>query len=183
MTITALLLYPENPKWIPAKIDDLVGVLHAVGFVGDSLRGGPPRRFRSGERFLDHVSFLGCSPQVELDPTTDGRPYCQIRLAVYSDAPRLIRGTRRRPPRCPHCGSAQVGLSLEDPSARWRCANCNGELTVEVLDWGRAGGAARCFVIVTNVFPFEAVPGSELLAALSAATGLRWDYFYAEIED
>lgn len=183
VTITALLILPANPQWIPAKTDDLVEVLHEIGLVGPSLGDGPVHRFRSGERFLDHVTFLGCSPQVELEPTADGSPYCQVRLAVYSDGPRLIRGRNRRPPRCPYCRSAQGEHSLDDPSARWPCATCNNDLTVETLDWGRAGGSARCFVIVTNVFPSEAVPGSELLAALSAATNLRWDYFYAEVED
>lgn len=168
---------------MPKNSEGLADLLRATGLAGPPLQDAEARRYRAGERFLDHVSFLGCSPEIELEPTADGRPYCQIRLAVHTDGPRLIRGTIRRPPRCPHCRSAQGEHSLDDPSTRWRCATCNNELTVEALDWGRAGGAARCFVIVTNVFPSEGVPGSELLASLSAATNLRWNYFYAEVED
>jgi hypothetical protein len=183
VTIPALLIFPSDPQWIPENSDDLADLLHETGLSGPALQDAALQRYRAGERFLDHVSFLGCSPRIELEPTADGKSFCHIRLAVHRDGPRLIRGATRRPPRCPHCGSSQNEWSVDGQRAPWRCASCSSELTAETLDWGRAGGAARCFVIVGNVFPSEAVPGSELLSILAAATGVRWDYFYAEVEE
>lgn len=181
--IDALLICPTDPDWQAADREALVRLLAGVELIGSPLAGTGDRRWQVGERFLDHVCFLGCSPSLELAPRSDGRPFCHVRLIVASEGPRLIREDRRRPPRCPWCRAAQPEAQLRDDRPAWPCPACGAQLSAAALDWGRGAGIGRCFVVVANVFPSEAVPGDELMRTLAENTGVEWRYFYAPVDE
>ena len=138
--------------------------------------------FLVGDRFLQLITFMGCSPHIELEPPAKGsNDFCHV-LIHACDAPRLWTGTNTRPPRCPACRKVidiQVTALLRHRAALpVVCNHCGANHPVDALRWRRDAGFGRVFVEVRSVFPAEAVPVESLLRALAATTGCRWDYFY-----
>lgn len=72
----ALLLYPVRETHV-----SLVSVLQAQEFIGAELEEG---LYTVGEQFLQQICFLGCSPDIELEPNA-GKPFCYVRLAVRNE--------------------------------------------------------------------------------------------------
>ncbi|MDX9987005.1 hypothetical protein [Thiothrix unzii] len=66
-----LLLYPLQPTEAA-----ILPTLQTCGLLGAPLAVGV---FATGETFLDHLCFLGCSPHLELEPCTD-RAFCYVQL-------------------------------------------------------------------------------------------------------
>jgi hypothetical protein len=84
-----LVLYP-----VQASTADVRPVLQALALLGASLAEGI---FATGEQFLDHVCFLGCSPDIELEAQTD-KPFCYIRLPTTGET--VTFQPIRKPPLC-----------------------------------------------------------------------------------
>ncbi|MDD5391630.1 MAG: hypothetical protein PHE17_01290 [Thiothrix sp.] len=68
-----LLLYPLQETGV-----SVTPVLQTLGVLGAPLAAGV---FATGEHFLDHLCFLGCSPDIELEPQ-DNKPFCYIRVPM-----------------------------------------------------------------------------------------------------
>jgi hypothetical protein len=66
-----LLLYP-----LQATNAEISPTLKTCGLLGTPLAEGI---FATGEAFLDHLCFLGCSPHIELEPCVD-RAFCYVQL-------------------------------------------------------------------------------------------------------
>ncbi|MBU0653799.1 MAG: hypothetical protein KJ914_01570 [Gammaproteobacteria bacterium] len=81
----ALLLYPVSETSVP-----LLPLLQAQAFVGAELEAGI---YASGAQFLQHICFLGCSPDIELEPHAS-KPFCYVRLPV-DDAITLFQPIRK----------------------------------------------------------------------------------------
>lgn len=87
---------PDQPALI-ARLSDL-------GFVGAGY-GETPGVYLAGPRFLQLITFLGCSPHLQLEPPADGsEDFCHIRLRGPFRTARLLSAGNTRPPRCPGCG-------------------------------------------------------------------------------
>jgi hypothetical protein len=69
-----LVLFPT--RTVPPDNNALLHCLSDLGLLGESLGGG---RYRVGESFLSLVCFLGCSPDIELEPQAN-KPFCYIQL-------------------------------------------------------------------------------------------------------
>ncbi|MFN3785236.1 MAG: hypothetical protein ACK4RS_00215 [Thiothrix sp.] len=68
-----LVLYPAQAT---AGGSDLRQCLHRLGFIGAALGDG---YYATGEQFLSLLCFLGCSPDIELDPHPS-KPFCYVQL-------------------------------------------------------------------------------------------------------
>lgn len=66
-----LLLYPAQESCI-----DIQPVLEQYGMLGKQLTAGV---FSVGEQFLDRICFLGCSPDIGLEPLAN-KAFCYIQL-------------------------------------------------------------------------------------------------------
>lgn len=66
-----LLLYP-----VLDNMADIQPTLEQQGILGKQLA---ENLFSAGERFLDHICFLGCSPDIELEPQAD-KAFCYVQL-------------------------------------------------------------------------------------------------------
>jgi len=92
-----LYLYPEDPNYIIDK-RRLSLRLKEQGFVDKVLS---PNRFSVGDRFLSLLTFMGCSPDIELEPQTNA-PYCYVEFNIDTK-PHFIAGSNLKNARCPHC--------------------------------------------------------------------------------
>ncbi|MBJ6610708.1 MAG: hypothetical protein JG718_10145 [Candidatus Thiothrix moscowensis] len=80
-----LLLYPQAET-----AGSVVPALQAAGMLGAMLDEGV---FAVGEQFLQHICFLGCSPDIELEPHPVN-PFCYVRVPV-DDAEMAFRPIRK----------------------------------------------------------------------------------------
>ncbi|MES9857586.1 MAG: hypothetical protein ABW166_13420 [Sedimenticola sp.] len=177
-----LVLHPADPTAAPPA-DALTQLMAGMGLIGN-LQPGEDHVYFTGERFLQLITFLGCSPFVRMEPKDeDDIDYCHIRLLPTSPSPQLLFDKNTRPPRCPHCnkgdGDWLSHFSAEPMATAWKCPGCGQPLTQAQFKWRHQAGYSRLFVVIPGIFPNEAVPLPELLNKL-AGMGGEWDYFYTQ---
>ncbi len=189
MSAGKLILHPQSAFVPPPGQRGLVSAIAEIGLVGETLDSPPERQgFLVGERFLQMVSFLGCSPHIELAPPAGGGDdFCYLEVLGPWTLPRLFRGRNTRPPGCPGCGRRQDGLHshvrpwAELPEAlRWQCGHCGAEHHPAQWNWRHQGGAARIALSINGIFPSEALPSDALLHQLKALDGNPWGYCYIQ---
>ncbi len=184
---TSLYLFPQPPMQDLADLSPVIAALTRQGFIGEKHSAG---RYLTGVRFFEHISFVGCSPHLPLQPPhRDSLDFCHV--SVYGDLqpPPLLVAPHRARPRCPDCRTAVVGWKdllpewKTDASRRHHCMHCGKDYAVGALDWRQYGLGARTLVQIHHVYPGEAVPGDALLTALAQAVGCRWGYAWAQRYD
>jgi hypothetical protein len=189
MSAYKLVLHPLPAAARPRSLDALLAALHGMGFLGPAFELDGRRHFQTGPCFLDHLTFLGCSPVVELDPPADDRDaharagrFCHVELRPPTAAPRL-RGGTDPPPRCRQCRRPVEPALLAAAavqSGTLSCPVCGCRSDLERLNWRQAGGYACVFLDIWGIHPAEAVPGDALLETLARFTDSSWGFFYSE---
>ncbi len=160
--------------------------LTVIGLAGADMP-GCSSRLLVGQRFFQLITFLGCSPALEISPPATGsNNFCHLSLIGPFSGPRLLSAPNTRPPRCPHCGK---GLHTWRARERaWQrgelgeellCPECGLNSLPEHLNWRRKAGISDVFVAISQVFPEEAVPLPALLTGLGE-DGHDWGYFYLQ---
>jgi hypothetical protein len=178
MTNGSLILLPKNPDANPATGGGLIRHLGAMGLLGAPLD-EENRVFRAGDRFLQLISFVGCSPYLQLDPSTDGsHDFCHVAVHGPFPSPKLLYGKDTHPPRCPVCGAALREWKQGLESNLISCSECGTTHQLGDITWGRHAGYGRLLVEVRNIFPGEATPVAGLMTALQDLGFGEWDYFY-----
>jgi hypothetical protein len=182
MSSGKLILAPRDPQSAAPSADSVLQALAEIGMTGATLDTGPAS-YLAGPRFLELISFVGCSAQVELEPQpAGGQAFCHIRLIGPFDLPLPFLGRNTAAPRCPRCGAPVAAWRTRIEKSHLSCERCGEALTPSELNWRRSGGFARIAVEVHNVFPSEAVPVPELMKHLAQATARDWSYFYVQNE-
>ncbi len=181
-----LVLTPESPYWSPDDPLRIVAVLHEIGFIAGRLEGSV-HRYLLGEHFLQLVTFMGCSPNIRIEPGEPGEPFCHLIVDGPSEHPRLLQGKNTTPPRCAVCRKrldewqrifAVRPLYSDQPAI---CPHCGYPQAPATYDFRHSGGCGRIFLFVENIFPQEAIPSPELLKHLGSATADQaWRYFYLQ---
>lgn len=175
----SLLLHAENPQWKPARLAPFMEALSAIGLVGKPIPGEMPACYRLGDQFLGLVMFMGCSPQITLDPdqAASGQPFCFVRLREFHNVTCLC-SDKIPILRCPRCRAP-----IADPQLRYfdssnLCEQCGVASRACDVDWRKAGGYARFFIELSGIYPHEAVPAERLLTELARFSSCDWRYLY-----
>jgi len=174
-----LVLYPAAPDHA-AQPEPLLESLQALGLIGER-EGRAPERYRTGNAYLKLVTYLGCSPSIPLADGPAGT-HCHLRLAGPYPAPALLSGSNTRPPRCPRCNHAfsdwreWLSGDGENPTS---CGQCGEALHLQRLRWREQAAVARLFLLISHVFPGEAVPGERLMRSINRG-GIDWRYAYVQ---
>lgn len=183
MSAGSLLIFPADPAASPPALAALLGLLAESGLIGEPLP-GRPGAYRVGHGFLRHVTFLGCSPHLVLDPPEDGGDaFSHVAVLGPYDSPHLLVGDNTVAPRCRTCRAAFADWRAEalawmsHPDATVAtCPACEARQAPVALDWRETAAVGRVLVDVRNVFPGEGVPGDELLDRLAKLSGGPWRY-------
>ncbi|MBU1192538.1 MAG: hypothetical protein KKE76_12590 [Gammaproteobacteria bacterium] len=188
MSAPKLVLYPTAADTYLAG-PALRHALEKLNFISTQFQLDGQSHYHTGPAFLDHISFLGCSPAIALEaPTQDAESaartgrFCHLHLHEATKLPRLrIRPGQR--PRCRQCRTdiePESLLSLNSASVTLNCPGCRREIEPERLNWRQSGAIARIFLDIWGIHNGEAVPGDLLLQQLGHTTSGRWDFFYIE---
>nr|AJG38006.1 hypothetical protein [uncultured Gammaproteobacteria bacterium] len=169
-----LYLYPQQPFYRPSHqiLEQLLIKLQFIGKLSsvDSLKLSSKQvttRYEVGDKFLSQLTFMGCSPDIELEPQ-ENKPYCYIEIEQI-ETPRLISGKNLKPAKCPHCKSPITELS---------CENCQKVIAPEKLNWRKTAFYASSWISIGNIYELEAIPNDNLLNALEENTGIKWKAAY-----
>ena len=175
----SLLLHAKDPLWKPVNPESLAGTLRDLGLIGQFAAAEHVAQFQAGERFLKLVMFLGCSPQIILNPDVaeSGQAVCHIRLLGYQEVT-LLTGKSKPAVRCPKCRAVAELSSTGSFARQYQCQQCGTTSRVSDLDWRQTAGFGRCFIDINGIHPQEAVPSDKLLNALNAYSHCEWGYFY-----
>ena len=179
------LVLRAGPEGQVTTLHTAIQTLGDIGLIGAPYR-KDENRFLAGDRFLQLITFMGCSPYLELEPPPGGGDnFCHVQFLGPLEQTGFIYGSNTRPPRCPNCGR---------PCTEWKsniehwwkhrdtppaCAGCGHPQNPMFWNWRRKAGSSRLFVSIPEVFPGEAVPVPDLITTLQGDGG-DWDYFYVQ---
>lgn len=181
MPAPKLVLYPDADL-PPPDPEAVLQLLDALGVIGPAFVLDGRTHYRTGPAFLDHLTFLGCAPAIELDPPAAGLAeaaragrFCHVHLQPHAGTPR-VRHRPGQPPRCRACRGEFTAESLATAGDGFICPGCGRRSPAQGLNWRQAGGCARLFLDIWGIHTGEAVPGEQLLERL----GADWSFFYTE---
>jgi len=189
-----LVLHPQNAGYAPESSDIIQTALEEVGFIGESCfeadslvnEESQCSRFLVGEQFLQLLSFMGCSPNINLAPTDEAdRDFCHVALSSVYPQSQFRAHERDVFARCPECGRRDTNWKIQ--IERWQvdnslnnyvCPHCNKGLSLYDLRWRQLAGFGRVFIDVFSIFPQEGIPTDKLLSHLEKVSGQSWTYFF-----
>lgn len=195
MSASHLILLPGEADYPPSRRAALIEALRGLEFLGaamdmpvdmpghchDETNTGVKdgQCYQVGERFLDLLIFMGCSPAVLTDPSqAREQGFCHVYVPPAAPAPVFLAGEPLRAPRCPACAVPVPDWRTRLWGGPFACPDCGEHNAPPYWIWGRRAGWARAWIEVHGVFDGEAVPGEELMRALSAPDGVQWRYLY-----
>ncbi|MEJ2106197.1 MAG: hypothetical protein P8X48_02560 [Acidiferrobacteraceae bacterium] len=184
MTTPRLILFPSVADAIPPDLHQWRASLLDAGLTGAPLSSSGDECFRTGKRFLDFVSFLGCSPTLNLDGSEsdkDSPNTYSIEVPVPVAEVQFL-GDPAGAPRCPGCGAGFADWRDHMPDKvqdELPCPHCGKGFAAMAWNWRRQAGFGRYWINVRGVHEGEAVPTDSLLAALKRLSGVVWDYAYS----
>jgi hypothetical protein len=180
MSIGKLILHSGSAEPSLSKRESLIDFLRAIGLLGSSLD-HTEETFFTGDKFLQLISFVGCSTNVCLTPKSGmDDNFCNLAVKGPLKQPLLVWGSNSRPPRCPTC--KQPLTDWKEPSGEQTitCSQCGTASHLDEISWGKQAGYGRIFIEISNIFPGEARPVHDLLISLGKVTATEWSYFYTE---
>jgi len=178
MPISKLIFFPKDPLQSFAK-DEIFKILSSLLFIETIAHS--ENHYLPGDNFLSLLTFLGCSPSINLIPTAD-QAHCFISLIKPTIEVQCLGYTNTCKPKCPKCTKRIANWkthSWPQASEICQCDKCGAQATYAELNWKQECGFARCGFEIAHIYPHEAVPTDQLLDALQENTGLEWLYCYA----
>jgi hypothetical protein len=189
-----LLLHPQDARFhVPPE--RLATHLQAIGLIGPPRALGTDRFYPAGEHFLQLITFLGCSPAIELEPPGDPEQlagasasgtFCHVFLECGTQ-PRFRHDPRSAPPRCPGCREPFPNWSELCASARndpvhsmWTCPACRQSGEFSRLPFRKNAAIASCWLEIRGIYPSEAIAGAALLQSLHTLGGGNWQTVYLQ---
>jgi hypothetical protein len=193
MPAPKLLMHPASPDTAAVPADRLAQELQGIGLIEGPIPLEKGVFYPVGEQFLQLVTFLGCSPAIELDPPRDpqeleeasasGR-FCHV--FITSGEQLQFRGdSQTRAPRCPRCRHPETHWIARlqawqegNHGPGWNCHACGFSGRLSDLVFRKTAGFGRTFLEIRGIYPSEAVPGQTLLDTLAGLTGESWTTIY-----
>ena len=185
------------------QFENLVNGLNEMNFIGKPIFDSATNidivnahEYCVGESFLSSITFMGCSPFIEIEPpeqlkSTDAANFCFIRLSTTKQSNISYHAEQlellKTIPRCTQCRKIIADWPVKAQSlnqtannSQLTCPNCETVLTLDDLDWRKASGVGNVFVEIMNVYLQEAVPTDSFLQQLESITSSKWQYFYTD---
>lgn len=181
-----LVLYCADLDFYPADINHFINQCQQLGLLAGPAGSQQSDHFLLGERFMQYVSFVGCSPYLKLAPESDHDdnysqaviPLLKPDISFFSTKPLPL-------PRCLHCKKPLSRIS--EALDRWEedkksvtveCSSCQKTSELYELDWRRNAAFSRFYLAFSHIYPKEAIPGDGLIDWLRQYSRREWQYCY-----
>jgi len=173
-----LILHPENID-SHCDVQQVTQLLLHNGLIGSAIH-GMQNSYSAGEKFLQLITFMGCSPHIRFEPEDEqDKGYCYITLAACETL-QIRVSEHARPPRCCAC-KKPVDKRWQTAVAQGElitCPHCHQQQRPDQLGWRNDSGMGHFFIEIHNIFPGEAQPVARLLLQLQGIDAAQWRYFY-----
>ncbi len=183
-----LYLYSESPC-APRDCQSLHNTLLKCKFIGGKIgRTENATRYQTGDKFLSLLSFMGCSPNIEIVPQ-ENKPYCYIEIENTPTKTAFISGKNLRKYTCPECKQRinaigeLINTALHNNTPLIHCTHCHHPIHYNNINWRKTGFVAKHWVVVGNIYESEAVPNDNLLSYLKKVTRTSWRFAYIRSPD
>ena len=175
----SLYLYPE--KHFTLKTSSLISELEKIGLIAKPFitNKANDKHFYTGEKYLDHIAYMGCAPNIQFEASNDNEKFCSIKIHQYEQKKLIVSKTQARAPQCPECKKPVKNWKEKITDITLFCENCKTSTNIEEYNWRKMGGFAQSFIEITDIFPKEAIPQQSLIDKLSKITHTGWRYFYS----
>jgi len=186
--IHKLVLHPQDANFSLTSWAGLITRMREVEILDKPLTKKQQNRFLVGERFLQYMTFMGCSPSVELTPPADGSlDFSHFHFSEIYPESQFRCASQNVFARCPHCRkrinswTQAVSTWSKDPSAvNFNCDKCAEQVSLYQLGWRHTAGFARMFIDIVSIYPQEVIPTDQFFSFLESQTKVQWDYFYTD---
>ncbi|MGV6858156.1 MAG: hypothetical protein ACWA5X_04215 [bacterium] len=189
VNVSHLVFSPLDADYSPEQLErgQLIKALVDIEFISTPVEldtaspygGLGAQRFRTGKQFFQLMTFLGCAPNIELEPRPD-LAFCHLEIPDPLQQRTLISSRTLKPPLCPGCRSALTRWaeqSTQDHAVS--CPSCGESYDFSSYVWRRkAMSYSRWRLILWNIYESEAVPAPALLECLARTSGREWSYSY-----
>jgi len=178
MPISRLIFFPEDSNTL-TETHVLIDTLSSIELIENNPY--QKNHYLAGEKFLNLITFLGCSPNINLVPV-ENESHCYISILPQTEQPICLGYTRTIKPKCPNCKKRIADWETKnwtEPGNICLCDKCQVKTPYAQLNWKQECGFARSGFEITHIYPHEAVPSDQLLLALENGTAQKWNYCYA----
>ncbi len=174
----ALYLCPGQQDFTLRDISTFVTQLQQNGLISEAIT-ERENSFFAGQRFLDYVAYMGCSPAIQFEASDTSKNFCHIKIHQYDTAKLIVSQKQSRAPHCPNCNRPVKDWLHNKTEETIRCNLCNTTANIGDFNWRKMAGYARVFIEITDIFPKEAIPQQILLDKLTGICKTDWLYFYS----
>lgn len=164
-----LMLYPSDSSYLYDG-DKMVYFLKSKELIENNIGGN---RYSTGSQFVSLLTFMGCSPDIELEPQNN-KPYCYVELETR-DKPEFVSGSNLKKSRCTHC--------KKEITTPFICPHCQQAHKPEKINWRKTAFLAQSWITIGNIYELEAIPSDLFLDALEKETGTKWKPAYIRFRD
>lgn len=178
MSTSRLIFFPENASQ-PVDNRQVLDTLISTEFINTPAYSF--NHYLPGDRFLSLLTFLGCSPNINLQPV-ENENHCYISLLDNSPETQFLGCTSTAKAKCPDCKKRISNWKTDDwniTGTLCHCDKCHTQNPYAELNWKHECGFARGGFEISHIYPHEAVPTDQLLNALEKSSGYKWNYTYA----
>ncbi len=170
----SLFLYAENSKQSDISKTQLINYLTELNFISSQTSS---LTLSAGSKLMDYITFLGCSPSLQLGDIESPISIHQFNEVVGLGGESI---ETIRYPGCKHPVTNPVKLLKSYPdNDSWQCPNCDLEGKTNEIQWRKTAGFSNIFIEINHIFPKEAVPSDKLLSCLNDFTKCQWQWFYS----
>lgn len=174
----ALFLCPEQHDFTVKDVSLFITQLQNTGLIDEAITERKDSYY-AGERFLDYIAYMGCSPAIQFEASDTRNDFCHIKIHQYDSARLIVSEIQTRAPHCPHCSKPVKNWLDTKTTETIHCNLCDATSHISEFNWRKMAGYAQLFIKITDIFPKEAMPQQVLLDKLSAVFDTEWLYFYS----
>ena len=174
----SLFLHPKKQGFMPEDTSLFISQLQNTNFISKQIN-KQINSFYTGNRYLDYIAYLGCSPAIQFEENETSANFCKIKIHQYNTAKLITSKIQSRPPHCPNCHKPVKNWRDNQTQETIFCDLCNTNSHIIDFNWRKMAGYAHLFIEITDIFPKEAVPQQILLDQLTEIFQTDWIYFYS----
>ncbi len=176
----SLFLCPQQHNLSIQHVPHFISALQEIGLISEKINPQETDdRYFTGDKFLDHIAYMGCAPAMQFEADENNDAFCFIKIHDYESAELIYSKTQSRPPQCPACKQTVKNWQHKLTKTTIECDRCHSTSRIDKFNWRKMAGYARLFIEITDIFPKEAMPQQILLDKLTGICKTDWLYFYS----